>query len=730
MKLQDALRKIIREFGMSVMKDKRLMSFLTDYRAFDDFPAVKTVMRAIAEGGYGRDLCRLAADESDVNYLSYAGDLKKSLARDRNFRQEFADYAVDSISFALGLMASVIEPDDHGFDPTGKVAMNQEGIGAQGGTVKSPDAGNTGGPSPQVNDRADDFYRQGNDFSQGCGVKMNQAEAVRRWHKAADLGHAGAQCRLGHAYSSGAGVEENAAVAAMWYRKAAEQGNAEAQNCLGGMYMTGSGVKKDRKEAVSWYRKAAEQGLAEAQYEVAEAYHNGCGVDRDNDEAVIWYRKAADQDYTDSLEKLDQLYAAGFTPDSQYERGNSYFYGKGGVRQDLAEAARWYRRAAAQGHKDSQNILKSPLLALAIRASEEDDAAAQLRLGLMYAKGDGARQNSAEAARWYQKSANHGNADAQCNLGMMYRYGNGVSQDFPEAVRWYRKSAAQGCSEAENRLKERAIELFCQASEHNDPHAMYSLGRMYTEGKEVASDLTMAFDWFMKAAEQGDADAQCQLGDMYSSGLGVGQSYSKAMKWFSKAACHGIASAMYSLGSMYEYGKATAPDCNTAAEWYYQAASHGSLPAHYSLGRMYQEGKGVRQDVRTAVRWYRVAAAQGHKESQDMLRQPLIELFCKASEQGDADAQLRLGHMYFRGGWVKQDSIEALKWYRKSAEQGNDLAQYHIGLMYENGLGVTQNYHEALEWYRKSAEHGNEAAKGRIRELSGLRGTIKRFFGK
>lgn len=79
MKLQDALRKIIREFGMSVMKDKRLMSFLTDYRAFDDFPAVKTVMRAIAEGGYGRDLCRLAADESDVNYLSYAGDLKNPL---------------------------------------------------------------------------------------------------------------------------------------------------------------------------------------------------------------------------------------------------------------------------------------------------------------------------------------------------------------------------------------------------------------------------------------------------------------------------------------------------------------------------------------------------------------------------------------------------------------------------------------------------------------------------
>ena len=53
MKLQEALRKVIRQFGGSVIQEKRLMSFLADYKAFDDYPAVKEVMRAIATGGLG-----------------------------------------------------------------------------------------------------------------------------------------------------------------------------------------------------------------------------------------------------------------------------------------------------------------------------------------------------------------------------------------------------------------------------------------------------------------------------------------------------------------------------------------------------------------------------------------------------------------------------------------------------------------------------------------------------
>ena len=117
MRLEEALRKVIRQFGVSVLQEKRLMFILSDFRAFNDHPAVKQVFQSIVSDGSGKELCSLFLDDDSEGCLTYARNLKKSLAADRHFKQELADYAVDSITFALGLQASVKEPSDHGFDP-------------------------------------------------------------------------------------------------------------------------------------------------------------------------------------------------------------------------------------------------------------------------------------------------------------------------------------------------------------------------------------------------------------------------------------------------------------------------------------------------------------------------------------------------------------------------------------------------------------------------------------
>ena len=44
------------------------------------------------------------------------------------------------------------------------------------------------------------------------------------------------------------------------------------------------------------------------------------------------------------------------------------------------------------------------------------------------------------------------------------------------------------------------------------------------------------------------------------------------------------------------------------------------------------------------------------------------------AEQGDADAQLRLGEMYVRGEDVPQDYAKAAHWFRRAAEQGHATA--------------------------------------------------------
>ena len=53
----------------------------------------------------------------------------------------------------------------------------------------------------------------------------------------------------------------------------------------------------------------------------------------------------------------------------------------------------------------------------------------------MYAKGKGVPQDHAEAARWFRKAAEQGHASAQYNLGIMHANGEGVPQDHAEAVR-------------------------------------------------------------------------------------------------------------------------------------------------------------------------------------------------------------------------------------------------------------------------------------------------------
>jgi TPR repeat protein len=60
----------------------------------------------------------------------------------------------------------------------------------------------------------------------------------------------------------------------------------------------------------------------------------------------------------------------------------------------------------------------------------------------------------------------------------------------------------------------------------------------------------------------------------------------------------------------------------------------------------------------------------------------------KAAEQGHAEAQFRLGAMYFSGDGVPRDDAGALRWYRLAAEQGHAEAQDDLTYMYEHGLGA------------------------------------------
>lgn len=59
------------------------------------------------------------------------------------------------------------------------------------------------------------------------------------------------------------------------------------------------------------------------------------------------------------------------------------------------------------------------------------------------------RQNYAEAVKWFRMSAEQGHAEAQFLLGSMYADGEGVPWDFVKAHMWLTLAAAQGDENAQ-----------------------------------------------------------------------------------------------------------------------------------------------------------------------------------------------------------------------------------------------------------------------------------------
>jgi hypothetical protein len=131
-------------------------------------------------------------------------------------------------------------------------------------------------------------------------------------------------------------------------------------------------------------------------------------------------------------------------------------------------------------------------------------------------------------------------------------------------------------------------------------------------------------------------------------------------------------------------------DYATALRLWRPLAEHGDANAQLKIGHMYAHGEGVPQDFVEGVRWYRRAAEQGHASAQDSL-----------------------GFSYYRGEGVPQNYSEAAKWLRLAADQGLGNSQNKLGLMYENGEGVPQDYILAHMWFNLAMAQGDTYATNR-----------------
>ena len=568
MKLHEALRAVLKKSGSSVLDDRRFLSFLADYRAYDDYPAMKQVMKALADGGYAREFSCRIRNKNDRDTRLYAAYLKRALSEAYDFKQEFACYAADSIAYALEFTDSVNEPADHGYDAI------------------DPNASHAGDSAAQNEEHP---------------VSHGDSSVQVYIQKKAEQGDAEAQKILGDMYFDGDLVSKERVQAFKWYRKSAEQGNPDAQYCLGDMYERDLGtgenntdsddfsskIDKNWAEAEKWYLKAAEHGNPDAMKRLGYEYGSRAEIAWFHDKydktdkhteyaqkSAMWYQKA--------LERLMMLSEQGHT-NAMFSLGRMYRDGEG-VKKDPSEAEKWFSKASSLGnewagvnlgdmYRSGKGVGRSGIAAVKwyMQAAGNGSVRAKIDLGDMYKNGDGVACDYTNAMKWYKKAAGQNSSEAIFNIGSMYRYGQGVRQDFDEAAKWYGRAALLG-----------------------DYDSPYELGEMYRDESWSRHDLNEALKWYRKASDKDNGAAQYRIGTMYENGIGVERNQDEALKWYEKAA----------------------ENCDENAEKrLYQidlaAAQRGDAEAQYRLGEKYSCGQGVEEDDKLVPQGRRAGQCRG-----------------------------------------------------------------------------------------------------------------------
>jgi Sel1 repeat-containing protein len=156
-----------------------------------------------------------------------------------------------------------------------------------------------------------------------------------------------------------------------------------------------------------------------------------------------------------------------------------------------------------------------------------------------------------------------------------------------------------------------------------------------------------------------------------------------------------------------------APLATTAAAWPQHAAApadagvdpvttsaeKGDAAAQLQLGKRYYEGTSREHppDFEEALKW-----------------------FHRAADQGNAEAQARIGMMYHFGKGVPRDDAEAARWYLLAANGGYAWAQLQLFNMYQEGRGVPRDPHEARKWLDLYNSHHPDHSTTYIRGLFAL----------
>jgi TPR repeat protein len=428
-------------------------------------------------------------------------------------------------------------------------------------------------------------------------------------------------------------------------------------------------------------------GDEQEQIETAAKYYYHGILDLSNDNY-----KAAVTNFRKSIEEGNNV-------DAQYELGKCYAYGLG-VKQDNAEAHKWFQKAVEQKH---------------IKAMTE--------LGLLCVSDKSEKKDYKESAKWFLKAAKLGDPEAQYKIGEQYFKGLGVEKNQKEGIRWLRTVAKQ---------------------EYRNAQRM--LGIILITGKYgVKKNVAEGIKWLDKVSEKDPTDTtvNLQLYEIYSEGKYVTKDDNKAVNYARKVAAIRQMFFNNELTTTIDNNKYTLSIASTrvaakkdddiaqlilglrylneenfkeAQKKLQQSAENGNLDARFILGELYHKNDNNPNETKKQL-------FELDNKRNEYVQYYLDCLFVKdeidklLSENGKELKLLITSLSFSNNKIVKRNTdlfvlmqaimdlqnIELKEKLMPLAEKGNNLAQVFVGLFYVK----IKDYKEAKKWFSKAAEQGD-----------------------
>jgi TPR repeat protein len=196
-----------------------------------------------------------------------------------------------------------------------------------------------------------------------------------------------------------------------------------------------------------------------------------------------------------------------------------YYYATGhGVKKDLKEAKRWFKKA-----------------------EQTRNGAVHYKLGRLLETGLFFEKNMNKAIAHYQYSAKAEDPYGMNNFGSHLIRGQFIMKNEMEGVMWLEKSADLGMTEAmlnlaeyyrEQKQLDNTILWLTKAAKANNVNGMLKLAKIYLTEKDYPNALL----WYKSAANKNNNEAQLYLAMMTDKGLGIERSAEDARVWLEKSA--------------------------------------------------------------------------------------------------------------------------------------------------------------------------------------------------